>query len=61
VARYLLTAMALMFILEGLLPFVAPSLWRSTVQRAALLRDGQLRFFGLTAMMLGLIVLYVVR
>ena len=53
--------MALMFILEGLLPFVAPSLWRGTVHRVALLRDGQLRFFGLTAMIIGIIVLYAVR
>ena len=38
---------ALMFVFEGMLPFVAPRLWRETFRKAMELTDGQLRFFGL--------------
>lgn len=51
--------MALMLVLEGILPFVAPKLWRDTFRRATELEDGQLRFMGLTSMILGLILLFV--
>jgi len=50
-------ALALIFVLEGLMPFLAPSRWRATFQRILALRDGQIRFFGLTSMVVGVIVL----
>jgi len=53
-ATTFLLALALMLIVEGLLPFVAPSLWRDTFRRATQLSDGQLRFFGLASMLIGL-------
>ena len=49
----LLIAVGLMFVLEGLLPFVSPERWRAVVERAAKLSDGQLRFLGLTSLVLG--------
>ncbi|MFM2447525.1 MAG: hypothetical protein RI936_1972 [Pseudomonadota bacterium] len=49
-----LLAFALMMVLEGLLPLVAPRAWRETFQRVAQLADGQIRFFGLAAMAGGL-------
>lgn len=52
----LLIALGLMLILEGLLPFLAPKLWRETFQRITQLADGQLRFMGLTSMLVGLLV-----
>lgn len=55
----LLTAMALLLVLEGLLPFLAPAVWRDTFRRLILLNDGQLRFVGLTAVAAGLILLLV--
>jgi uncharacterized protein YjeT (DUF2065 family) len=55
----LLLAFALMLVIEGLLPFVAPRVWRETFRRAIALADGQLRFIGLTSMILGLILLAV--
>ena len=55
----LLMALALMLVIEGLLPFLAPKLWRETFQRLMLLSDGQIRFFGLTSMIVGLILLLV--
>ncbi|MDP1535565.1 MAG: DUF2065 domain-containing protein [Burkholderiales bacterium] len=57
----LLTAVALMLVIEGLLPFLLPAAWRETFRRLIELGDGQLRFIGLSSMLLGLILLYFVR
>ena len=57
----LLMALALMLVIEGLLPFLAPKLWRETFQRLMQLSDGQIRFFGLTSMIAGLILLFFSR
>lgn len=53
-AELLLGALALMLVLEGLLPFVSPAQWRSIFERALQLTDGQLRFLGLSSMLIGL-------
>lgn len=53
----LLMAFALMLIIEGLLPFLAPNLWRDTFRRITQMSDGQIRFFGLTSMLAGLLLL----
>ena len=47
-------ALGLFLILEGLLPLVAPAMWRDFFSRVATLRDGQIRFMGLGATLLGL-------
>jgi hypothetical protein len=60
-ATTLLMALALMLVIEGLLPFLAPKLWRETFRRLMQLTDGQIRFFGLTSMIAGLILLFVAR
>jgi hypothetical protein len=57
VGNYFLTALALMLIIEGLLPFLAPGLWREAFRRLTEMSDGQLRFIGLTSMIAGLLVL----
>ncbi|MGB7990750.1 MAG: DUF2065 domain-containing protein [Candidatus Methylophosphatis roskildensis] len=57
----LLAAFALMLVLEGLLPIVAPKLWRETFRRITEMADGQLRFFGLTSMLIGLGLLFLVK
>ena len=57
----LLMALALMLVIEGLLPFLAPRLWRETFQRLMQLSDGQIRFFGLTSMIIGLLLLYIAK
>jgi uncharacterized protein YjeT (DUF2065 family) len=57
--RTLILAFALMLVLEGLLPFVAPAVWRETFARLVRMADGQLRFIGLSSMIVGLIVLIV--
>jgi uncharacterized protein YjeT (DUF2065 family) len=53
----LLTALGLVLILEGLLPFAAPRLWRETLARMAQLADGQVRFVALGALLTGLVLL----
>jgi len=53
----LLLALALMLVIEGLLPFVAPRVWRETFRRVIALSDGQLRFVGLTSILIGLTLL----
>jgi uncharacterized protein YjeT (DUF2065 family) len=57
----LLTAVALMLVVEGLLPFLAPGAWRETFRRLIEMDDGQLRFIGITSMLAGLLLLYLVR
>ena len=54
----LLMAIALVLVIEGVLPFLAPSVWRETFRRILQLSDGQIRFFGLSSMLAGLLLLY---
>jgi len=55
----LLLAFALMLVLEGAMPFIAPAAWRETFSRLVQLSDGQIRFIGLTSMLVGLVLLMV--
>ncbi len=57
----LLTAVALMLVIEGLLPFLAPAAWRETFRRLLEFSDGQLRFIGLASMAAGLLLFFFVR
>ena len=51
-------AFALVLIIEGVLPFVAPRFWRITFLRLTQLNDGQLRFIGLISIVAGLVALF---
>jgi len=53
----ILGALALVLVLEGVLPFLSPTLWRQVFERAIKLSDGQIRFLGLTSMLIGLLML----
>lgn len=55
----LLGALALMLVLEGLLPFISPAVWRSVFAKVMALSDGQIRFVGLSSMLAGLLILFV--
>lgn len=57
----LLLAFALMLVLEGLLPFVAPAAWRDTFRRLIQFSDGQIRFIGLTSMIIGLVLVMIFK
>lgn len=54
-------ALALMLVLEGLLPFLSPVAWRETFARMIQMRDGQIRFMGLISMLIGLLILFLTR
>jgi hypothetical protein len=53
-------AVALVLVIEGLLPFLSPVRWRKTFERILQMTDGQIRFFGLGSTALGLLLLWLV-
>lgn len=57
----LLVALALVLVLEGILPFLHPQGWRRTMHQVAEFDDSTLRVVGALSMLVGLILLYVVR
>ena len=57
----ILTACALLLVLEGILPFVGPSRYKQMVAQIVRLSVNQLRAAGLTAMIAGLVLLFFVR
>jgi uncharacterized protein YjeT (DUF2065 family) len=59
VSEWLWGGMALMFVFEGLLPFLSPASWRQIFEQAARMSDGQIRFIGLGSILLGLTLLLV--
>ena len=52
-----LSAVALMLVAEGLLPFLSPPSWRRIFERALQMSDGQIRFLGLVSVLAGLAML----
>ena len=54
-------AFALLLIVEGILPFAAPGIWRETFRKLTEMSDGQLRFIGLLSMALGVASLVVLH
>jgi uncharacterized protein YjeT (DUF2065 family) len=60
-SKMLLTAFALVLIIEGILPFLIPGLWREAFRRLTEMSDGQVRFLGLSSMVAGVLLLYLVR
>ena len=59
--NYWLIGLALMLVIEGIMPFLFPAQWRDTFRRLVQLSDGQLRFIGMTSMLAGLLLLYWVK
>ena len=55
---YWLIAFGLMLVLEGMMPFLFPSIWRETLRKLSRLQDGQVRFIGLTLMLVGVLIIY---
>ena len=54
-----LAALALMLVIEGVLPFTAPRIWRETFRALVQMTDGQIRFAGLASMLVGMAILFV--
>ena len=57
----LLTAIALLLVLEGVLPFLTPQSLRRSLKAIEQLSDGQLRSMGVISMAVGLVLLYLVK
>jgi uncharacterized protein len=54
-------AVGLVFVLEGLLPFLAPKLWRRIMYQVMMKNDRALRVFGFISMMIGLVLVYILQ
>lgn len=50
----LIAAIGLLFVFEGILPFLSPDLWRRTMQQMSAQSDKVLRVIGFVSMLLGL-------
>lgn len=57
----LLTALALVLVLEGIVPFLSPSGWKQAVMQLLRVSDQTLRLVGLSSMIVGVVLLYLVR
>ena len=53
-------ALALVLVIEGVLPLVAPGGWRRMFAQILQMNDGQIRFFGMCSVLLGLALLWLV-
>ncbi|MBH2043464.1 MAG: DUF2065 domain-containing protein [Comamonadaceae bacterium] len=51
------TALALVLVIEGLLPFVSPASWRRVFTQMVQLHDSQIRFFALVCIVSGIAML----
>ena len=54
-------AIALVFIVEGMLPFISPNRWRAMLAMAAQMDDRMIRNIGLGSMLFGVVILYLVH
>ena len=57
----LLAAFALFLVIEGLLPFASPAMFRQTMMQMSQMSDQALRLTGLAGMLLGVVLLYIFR
>jgi uncharacterized protein YjeT (DUF2065 family) len=51
-------AIGMVLLIEGLLPFLSPAMWRRFIQQMVGLSDGQIRFIGLSGMLLGTLIFW---
>jgi len=56
-----LVAFSLVLVIEGMMPFLSPERMRKTLEMMLKMGNGTLRFLGLTSMMLGVILLYILK
>ena len=59
--KHILIALSLVFVIEGILPFMCPECWRKTMARIANQDDRSLRIFGLISMMIGVITIFLIN
>ena len=56
-----LTALGLVFVIEGILPFMSPEKWRQMMINISKHPDRKLRVMGLSSMLVGLVILVIVH
>jgi len=54
-------AMALLLVIEGMMPFLSPDGWRQAMAQAARMTNSTLRVIGLASMLAGVLLLYLNR
>ena len=54
-------ALALVFVIEGMLPFISPARWRAMIATVAQLDNASISRFGLGSMLFGVLMLYLVH
>lgn len=59
--KMVLTAVALVFVIEGILPFLSPPLWKQFMLRLSMQPDKTIRIMGLTSLLLGTVLMYLVH
>lgn len=57
----LLVAIGLVFLLEGIVPFLFPSFWKGAFKKVTSFKNGQIRFFGFLSTFLGIITILIVN
>jgi uncharacterized protein YjeT (DUF2065 family) len=57
----LFAAVALLLVFEGILPFVNPARWRNVIKVVSDQSDSALRVMGLSSMLVGAVLLYLIR
>lgn len=60
-AHDLLTAFALVLIIEGLLPFISPTFWQKVMRDLSQINPKTIRVGGIVSMLTGAILLNVLR
>jgi len=54
-------AVGLVFVLEGILPFLSPRLWRRIMHQMMMQSDRTLRTYGFVSMLIGLSLVYLLH
>lgn len=57
----ILVAIALVMVIEGIIPFLVPDKFRQTMAKLIQMPDQALRMVGLASMSLGIVILYILR
>jgi uncharacterized protein YjeT (DUF2065 family) len=54
-------AIGLVFVIEGILPFLSPHSWRQMMNQMSKQNDRTIRLFGLVSMIIGLVIVYFIH
>jgi len=52
-------ALGIVLIIEGIFPFALPEVWKKTFSKMVRFKTGQIRFYGLLSVLIGIIILFI--